>query len=365
MAFSNGKTITYVYSAKGNKLRAVHGTDTTDYAGNRIYKNGRLDKVLTDNGYITFAGSAPAYHYYLTDHQGNNRLVINAAGAAEQVNHYYPFGGLLAESTGGDTQPWLYGGKELDASDGLNVYDYGARFYDPVLGAWLQSDPKADRHYSVSPYVYCLNSPVKYADPDGKLPVILLPLIKGAVGAAIDAGAQVTAHMISGKSFGEAVSNIDYTSVGAAFIVSAVSVSGLSTALKSAVTTATITTDVIVDITPQNGIKNIGNGKSFTQAGVDAAAAVLPGMSVDKLTKSFTEAITTDLTANSAATMTKAAKAELKRTRSVVNGKKFQDAANGAADYAGGTLGTVFNNEVGKKEEASSEENKDKKRKRN
>ena len=105
----------------------------TDYCGNMIYENGQLSKILTDMGYITLANSTPTYHYYLQDHLGNNRVVIDEHGQVEQVNHYYAFGGLMGESTGGGAQPYKYNGKELDHMHGLDWYDYGARHYDAVL----------------------------------------------------------------------------------------------------------------------------------------------------------------------------------------------------------------------------------------
>ena len=105
----------------------------TDYCGNMIYENGQLSRILTDVGYITLANSTPTYYYYLQDHLGNNRVVIDEHGKVEQVNHYYAFGGLMGESTGGGTQPYKYNGKELDRMHGLDWYDYGARHYDAVL----------------------------------------------------------------------------------------------------------------------------------------------------------------------------------------------------------------------------------------
>ena len=81
---------------------------------------GRL--LLTEEGYVTL--SDKKYHYYLQDHQGNNRVVLSSSGAVEEANHYYPFGGVFASS--GNVQPYKYNGKELDAKKGLNWYDYGA-----------------------------------------------------------------------------------------------------------------------------------------------------------------------------------------------------------------------------------------------
>ena len=117
----------------------------TDYCGNMIYENGLLSKILTDVGYITLANSTPTYHYYLQDHLGNNRVVIDEHGQVEQVNHYYVFGGLMGESIGGDAQSYKYNGKELDHMHGLDWYDYGARHYDAVLGRWMCVDPLAEK----------------------------------------------------------------------------------------------------------------------------------------------------------------------------------------------------------------------------
>ena len=60
------------------------------------------------------------YHFYITDHQGNIRVVANQNGEVEQMNHYYPYGGLMGESTGSDAQPYKYNGKELDRHSGLD-----------------------------------------------------------------------------------------------------------------------------------------------------------------------------------------------------------------------------------------------------
>ena len=58
-----------------------------------VYENGVQKLLLTDEGYVTLSDSK--YHYYLKDHQGNNRVVINQSGTVEETNHYYPFEGCL------------------------------------------------------------------------------------------------------------------------------------------------------------------------------------------------------------------------------------------------------------------------------
>ena len=145
ITFADGNTITYGYDAAGSKLSVAYksggSTVKTEYAGNKVYKNGTLSMILTQEGYLTLAGTTPTYYYYLKDHQGNNRVVINQSGAVQQVNHYYPFGGLFGEGLQTANQPYKYNGKELDRFQGVNMYDYGARHYDAALGRWLTVDP--------------------------------------------------------------------------------------------------------------------------------------------------------------------------------------------------------------------------------
>ena len=106
------------------------------------------------------------YHYYLQDHQGNNRVVVNETGATEEVNHYYAFGGLFDNSN--SVQPFKYNGKELDTNKGLNWYDYGARQYDAALGRWFAVDPLGEDYYPESSYAYCGNNSINRIDPTGK-----------------------------------------------------------------------------------------------------------------------------------------------------------------------------------------------------
>ena len=199
--FMNGSVTKYVYSASGQKLRAVHYTakpnitrtwgekpaeltmaqillaDSTDYllGGSLTMKNGRIDKYLFEGGYAlaSVASSTTdnfAFYYYNQDHLGNIREVVNASGSVQQVTNYYPFGAPYADipaATNPDLQPYKYNGKELDKMHGLNTYDYGARQHDPILARWDRIDPLCEKYYSVSPYVYCGSNPIKYVDLHG------------------------------------------------------------------------------------------------------------------------------------------------------------------------------------------------------
>ena len=106
---------------------------------------------------------------------GNNREVVDSNGKVVQINNYYPFGMQYCDGTVDDfDQNHKYNGKEYDKMHGLNTYDYGARQYNPVTARWDRMDPLCEKYYGVSPYVYCLNDPIKHIDPDGKENLIFL-----------------------------------------------------------------------------------------------------------------------------------------------------------------------------------------------
>ncbi len=187
--FPEGHKNLYTYDASGKKLEAVNYTVnnivnvpigtistlpasssdytklTTDYVGNMIYENGSLKEILLPDGYWQNG----VYYYYLKDHLGDTRVVINNSGAVIERSHYYPSGmRFYPESTSNSAAlPYRYNGKEMEAMNGLNQYDFGARRRGTGLPVWTARDPLAEKHYNISPYVYCANNPINLIDPDG------------------------------------------------------------------------------------------------------------------------------------------------------------------------------------------------------
>lgn len=137
-------------------------------------------------GYVTnttFPTGIFNYVYNYTDHLGNIRLSyqdVNNDGTIAnseilEESNYYPFGMKHSGYNSSNLQAgykYKFNGKELQDELGLNMYDYGARNYDPALGRWMNVDPLAEKAIWTSPYTYCLNNPVIYIDPDGENPIL-------------------------------------------------------------------------------------------------------------------------------------------------------------------------------------------------
>ena len=165
-----GNAIYYTYSADGTKLRATYNEADSRpmsykpnvfknkielniktngmvtpmvrllennyyYCSNLVYNNDRLSTILFDGGYASVdEGGGIAMHFYVKDHLGSNRLVVDGNGNIEEVNHYYPFGALMGDRCGVSRNKYKYIGKELDTMYGWNMQDHEARWYDPVVG---------------------------------------------------------------------------------------------------------------------------------------------------------------------------------------------------------------------------------------
>ena len=179
ITFNNGFKTKYVYDAGGNKLRTIHEaltTNTTDYIGDFIFEDGKLSKYQFEGGYCSFDSNLnPTYHYYEKDHLGSIRMVVNENGTIEQVNHYYPFGGVYGDlAYNSELQKNKYIGKEFDHTSGLDWYDHGARMYDAAKGSWDRMDYFCEKYYPSSPYISCFNNPTRYIDESGDSAIVLL-----------------------------------------------------------------------------------------------------------------------------------------------------------------------------------------------
>ena len=164
----------YSYLSDGTKLSA------TDSAGNGLYYSGSLvyskqsaaltmeSCAFTGGRFVATATGVEA-RYFVTDHLGSVRAVVNDEGEVLERNDYYPFGSRWDDGLLSDNR-YRYNGKEAQAFLNNPYLDYGARQYDSDGAVWLGKDPLSEKYYPISPYVFCVNNPIKYMDVDGKSP---------------------------------------------------------------------------------------------------------------------------------------------------------------------------------------------------
>jgi len=164
----NGVTILYQYSASGKKLKETIGTQVTDYVGNVIYKNGVLYQISHDEGRVVDG----IYEYNIKDHLGNLRVAFrdnNGVAEITQSNAYGIFGEDLTSLTyikpAWKEDKFKFTGKEELTETGY--IDFGARLYDKLVPHFTTIDPLAETSRRFSPYVYALNNPIRFIDPDG------------------------------------------------------------------------------------------------------------------------------------------------------------------------------------------------------
>ena len=91
--------------------------------------------------------------------------------SVKKRDDYYPFGLTFNSYQRSSTLPnkWKYNGFEFMDDFGLNLYDYQARQYDPVLGRFTSVDPAADLMRRHSPYNYAFDNPIRFVDSDGMM----------------------------------------------------------------------------------------------------------------------------------------------------------------------------------------------------
>jgi len=109
---------------------------------------------------------------YHQNHLGSSSLITASNGVETTRIEYLPYGEIdHAKSPGTNSVTFKFNGQEMD--DETGYYNYGARFYDPVMGSFLEADwkvPDPTKPVAHNRYTYVYNNPVVLVDPTGHEP---------------------------------------------------------------------------------------------------------------------------------------------------------------------------------------------------
>jgi RHS repeat-associated protein len=175
-----GVSASFVYDGDGARVQGVVGGATVAYvgahyewtsAGNTRYYYAGLVRVAMQRA--SYAADNGVF-YLLGDHLGSTSVIANSSGGQHSEQMYKPWG-EKRYPTGASALLTTYrftGQRQesgLGPSGGEGLYYYGARWFDPYLGRFVQADtivPGGDPK-SWDRYAYVLNNPLRWVDPTG------------------------------------------------------------------------------------------------------------------------------------------------------------------------------------------------------
>jgi RHS repeat-associated protein len=182
---TDGRWIKYYYDGFGTHLKTVYSNNETWINNDEvIYKNNNIYQIASPEGRMTpKTGGSYQYEFFYKDHLGNTRLTFRDSLAAPVAGVYFP--PLVLSQTAFD--PWgvvlrgagqvnayqnrfEFQNKEKESTFGLNRINLGARTLNPTNGRFDRVDIMTDKLPFSSTYVYNMNNPLRYIDPDGAFP---------------------------------------------------------------------------------------------------------------------------------------------------------------------------------------------------
>jgi RHS repeat-associated protein len=173
--------VSFDYDAEGRRVKKSDGTLYWYGAGGDVLQETGLSQTPTSE-YVFFGGkrvsrrdAAGNLYFYLDDHLGTTRQIVQSNGTPCYDADYDPYGRELGVYVNNCPQNYKFTGKERDTETGLDYF--GARYYGSNMGRWMSPDwsggasavPYADFSdpQSLNLYGYVRNNPLSKTDPDG------------------------------------------------------------------------------------------------------------------------------------------------------------------------------------------------------
>ncbi|HAC64988.1 MAG TPA: hypothetical protein DCF68_16015 [Cyanothece sp. UBA12306] len=303
-------SVSFKYDGGNQRVLKTSQDSSGNQTASKLYVHGLNDYPLLEiseqpvqyiyglGGLVALVKDGKVYTI-LKDHLGSTRVVVDEAGKVIAAFDYLPFGDMMGTAYGNpEIISYRYTGQEFDTE--LGLYNYRARFYDPNLGRFYATDPKAQ---FASPYLYGGNNPILFYDPSGMWSWgafgaivggvaaiaggIALTILTAGASTPILVGATIAGGALIGGGAGSAIygathtSNFNagewgvYTGLGAVFGAIGggvgLATSGLSTGAALAAETVGGTVLGSLDGFVTNGAINAIHGNSFMSGAGTAA----------------------------------------------------------------------------------------------
>lgn len=187
------------YNGAGERVYKKVVEKTTDTLMESIYplhsmsvepRGAQSYLFVGDSRLVRLEEDTGQWYYYLKDHLGSSDIVMHSSGRPVEQMLYQPYGseedprklssnwkahqGASSQIAPQEKTHHRFTGHYLDEDSGL--YYMNARYYDPMLGRFVQPDPlflSKPEACMESPaecnlYSYAKNNPLKYTDPTGQ-----------------------------------------------------------------------------------------------------------------------------------------------------------------------------------------------------
>jgi RHS repeat-associated protein len=176
------KNIDYTYDVNNQRIgKKIDGVVTERYVldrnqialvfdGQGVQKSRYLYGTQVDQ--VLAEESGTQVRWFLADHQGTIKDVVDNAGAVIDHITYDSFGRIVGQTNPIDLR-FAYTGREWDGETGQ--YYYRARYYDPADGRFISEDPIGFSGGDSNLSRYVGNSPTNFIDPDGTNPIPVRP----------------------------------------------------------------------------------------------------------------------------------------------------------------------------------------------